>query len=106
MTDWNDDRLDSRDQELRDSFTKVDERFDQVDERFKEVDRENKAGFARVDERLAKTPTREEMNDSFAALRSEMNEGFAELRSAYRTLNGILLVGAFGIIGALLGFHG
>jgi archaellum component FlaC len=51
MSNWNDDRLDKRDEELRDSFAKIDRRFDKVDER-----------FTKVDERLAEMPTREEMN--------------------------------------------
>ena len=68
MSNWNDDRLDKRDEEV-------------------------KEGFA-------------EMRSEINALRSEMHRGFAEMRSAYAALNRTLLLGAGGIIVALIGVAG
>jgi hypothetical protein len=68
MSNWNDDRLDKRDEEVKEGFTEV--------------------------------------RSEISALRSEMHQGFAEMHSAYAALNRTLLLGAGGIIAALIGVAG
>ena len=90
MSNWNDDRLDKRDQEVKEGFTEVRSEVNALRS-------ETNKGFAEL---------RSEMHKGFAELRSEMNKGFAEVHSAYATLNRTLLVGAGGIIAALIGVAG
>jgi hypothetical protein len=99
VENWSDGRLD----ELS---GRVDDGFKAVDQRFNRVEQEVKDGFAKVDARLAETPTRVEMDKGFAGLRSEMNAGLAEVRSGYTALNRNLVVGAIAINAALIKFHG
>jgi chromosome segregation ATPase len=127
MSNWNDDRLDKRDQEVREGlvrlegqikegfagidkrfaevdkrFERVDERFERMDERFQRVD----GRFAKMDERFQRVDGRfAKMDERLAqmATRQEMNQGFAEMRSAYAALTRTLLVGAIAIVAALIG---
>jgi len=124
MTSWNDDRLDKRDEELKEGFARLERQmadgFAESNERFAKVDER----FAKVDERLAGMATRQEMNENVAKLEAQIRtsvaesnrrfikvecqieDGFAEMRSAYATLTRTLLVGAVGIIAALIGVVG
>ncbi len=97
MSSWNDDRLDKRDEEVKEGFARLEGQImahrQETTKGFAEVRSEMHQGFAEV---------RSEMNQGLAAVRSEMNKGFAEMHSAYASLNRTLLVVAGGIIAALV----
>jgi hypothetical protein len=62
MTQWNDDRLDELNGQVKEGFAKVDQRFERVDQRFERIDQR----FERIDQR-------------FIRLEGEMKEGFAQV---------------------------
>ena len=113
MANWNDDRLDKRDEEVKAGFVRLEEQikagFAESNKRSAKTDER----FEKTDERLAQMATRQEMNERFAKvderfaeMRSEMQKGFAEMRSAYTGLTRTLLTAAVAIVIALIGFHG
>lgn len=124
MTSWKDDRLDKRDEELKEGFARLerqmDDGFAESNERFTKVDER----FIKVEERLAQMATRQEMNENVAKLEaqiragvaqsnerfvmveSHMENGFAEMRSAYAALTRTMFLGAIGVIAALIGVAG
>ncbi|HET7509566.1 MAG TPA: hypothetical protein VFJ65_04875 [Solirubrobacterales bacterium] len=108
MTNWNDDRLDKRDEEVKEGFARLEaqirEGVAESDKRFARLEGQIMANRREATEGLA--GVRSEMNQGFAELRSEMNLGFAQMHSAYATLTRTLLVGAIGIIAALIGVAG
>lgn len=71
MANWNDDRLDKRDEEVKEGFTRLEGAI-------KESAAASERRFEKIDERLAQTATRQELKDGITELRSEMNKGFAE----------------------------
>lgn len=79
---WNDDRLDELSQ-------RMDAGFKEVREGFARVDKEMKEGFAKVDQR-------------FVRVEGEMKEGFARIEDRFDRMNHTLLVGALGVIAALI----
>jgi flagellar motor component MotA len=83
MTNWNDDRLDKRDEEVKEGFARLESQI--------MVNRQEAA------------EVRSEMHNGFAEVRSEMSKGFTEMHFAYASLNRTLLVAAGGIIAALIG---
>lgn len=83
MSNWNDDRLDKRDEEVKEGFDRLEGQI--------------------MANRQETTEVRSEMSKGFAEVRSEMGKGFAEAHSAYASLNRTLLVVAAGIIAALIG---
>lgn len=97
MTNWNDDRLDKRDEEVKEGFARLEA---QIREGAAESDKR----FARLEGQIV--ANRQEATEGFAEVRSEMHQGFGEMRSAYATLTRTLLVGAVGIIAALIGVVG
>jgi len=129
MSSWNDDRLDKRDEEvkegfarlegqIKDGFAETDKRFARLEVRASERVAETDKRFARLEgqinaNRQETTELRSEMHNGFAEVRSEMNQGvaevrsemskgFAEMNSAYAALNRTLLVVAGSIIAALI----
>jgi flagellar motor component MotA len=86
MSNWNDDRLDKRDEEVKEGFARLEGQI--------------------MANRQETAELRSEMQNGFAEVRSEMNQGFAEMRSTYATLTRTLLIGAVGIIAAPIGVVG
>lgn len=87
MENWNDDRLD--------------ELSRRINAGFEETKREMKEGFAKVDG---------EMKEGFNRLERTMSDGFAQVNERFAQTDGridrlmlTLLIGALGIIGALIG---
>lgn len=98
---WNDERMDelsrrmdagfekaATKEEMNLRFDQVDRRFDQVDRRFEEVDRR----FDEVERRF------DEVGGRFG----EIGAQFAHINDRLDRMNNTLLVGAFGIIAALI----
>jgi hypothetical protein len=94
MSSWNDDRLDKRDEEVKEGFARLES---QIRERAAESDKR----FARLESQII--ANRQETTEGLAEVRSEMNKGFTEMHFAYASLNRTLLVAAGGIIAALVG---
>jgi chromosome segregation ATPase len=133
MSSWNDDRLDKRDEEvkegfvrlesqIKDGFAETDERFRRLEGQIAETDKrvvrlegEVKSGFAEVDKRFARLEGQAseravETDKRFARLesqimanRQETSEGFAAMQSAYASSSRTLFLVAGGIIAALVG---
>jgi hypothetical protein len=82
MSNWNDDRLDKRDEEMKEGFARLEGQIMANREEIAEV--------------------RSEMSKGFAEVRSEMSKGFAEMNFAYAALNRTLLIVAGSIIVGLI----
>ena len=105
-TSWPDERLDDLNQVIRDGFerterdmralrTDVDERFNRVDERFNRVDER----FNRVDERFNRVEERfNRVEERF----NRVDERFDRIDERFGSLQRTMIVGLFGLSGALL----
>jgi predicted nuclease with TOPRIM domain len=82
MSNWNDDRLDKRDQEMKEGFTRVEGHITRVE-----------GHIARVEGQVVR------VEGQVVRLEDKMDKRFDRL-------NYILLTGAIAIIGVLIGFHG
>jgi chromosome segregation ATPase len=100
---WSEGRLD-------DLNNKVDAGIGRLDEERKELRGEMKEGFAqvcrrfeKVDERFDKVDQRfDKVDEEFKAVRSEMKEGFDRVDERFDRMQRTLIVGASGIIAALI----
>jgi len=111
MSNWNDDRLDKRDEEVKEGFTRLEgqikDGFAETDKRFVRLEGQINANRQETTELRSEmhngsAEARSEMNQGLAEVRSEMSKGFAEMNSAYAALNRTLLVVAGSIIAALI----
>ena len=102
MDNWNDDRLDELSGRMDGGFAKVEgemkEGFSKVDQRFERVEGEMKEGFSKVDQRFERVDG--EMKEGFArmATKSELHR----LADKVDRLQIVLIGGFFSLVATLL----
>lgn len=90
MANWNDDRLDKRDEEVKEGFARLEAQIKESiavsDRRATQLEHQMKEGFAAIDKRLEKIDARfERSDDRFAALNRTLLAGFLAIDAVLLT---------------------
>lgn len=96
MTNWSDGTLDRGDEEMEEGFARLEEQINTHRHEMKER-------FAKVDERLVQTVTRQELKESVAEVRVEMREAFDKLERQITANRREMLGAVVAIVVALIG---